>query len=134
MNDGDGRDRIADGSHTLVELVFGLVRADDGPGCTVVDHLLVGFFGTGRGLELDDAFLTQTQVHPLRVLHVEGALVQLGNWIVRIQDGHLFVHFADDQSRKGHARHAAHQLDRAAVVDVSIANGKLFRFRLAIVH
>jgi len=134
VDDGDGRDGIADGTHSFVELVFGLVGADDGPRSTVVDHLLVRLLGTRRCLELDDALLREAEVHALGVLHVEGALVQLGDGIVGVEDGHLFVHFADDEPRQGHARHAAHQLHRAAVVDVPVAHRELFRLGLRIVQ
>lgn len=97
VDDGDGGDGTADGSHALVELVLGLVGADDGPGGSVVDHFLVGLLGARRRLELDDALLAEAQVHPLRVFHVEGALVQLRNRVVGVQNGHLLVHFADDE-------------------------------------
>lgn len=40
-----------DGTHALVESVFGLVCADDCPGGAVIDHLLVGFLGAWSGLE-----------------------------------------------------------------------------------
>ena len=83
---------------------------------------------------MDDALLRQAEVHALRVFHVEGALVQLGDGIVGVEDGHLFVHFADDETGQGHARDAAHQLDRAAVVDVAVAHRELFRFRFSVVH
>ena len=52
MDDGNGRDGIAHRPHAFVELVLSLVRADDGPRGAVVDHLLVGLFGTRRGLEM----------------------------------------------------------------------------------
>lgn len=97
VDDGDGGDGTADGSHALVELVLGLVGADDGPGGSVVDHFLVGLLGARRRLELDDALLAEAQVHPLRVFHVEGALVQLRDGVVGVQNGHLLVHFADDE-------------------------------------
>ena len=77
MDDRNGRDWIADGPHSLVKLVLGLVGAYDGPGGSVVDHFLIGLLGTRRRLELDDALLAEAQVHALRVLHVESALVQL---------------------------------------------------------
>ncbi len=48
--------------------------ADDGPRCSIVDHLLVGLRGARCGLELDNPVLRETQVHTLRVLHVEGNL------------------------------------------------------------
>lgn len=47
-------------------------------------------------LELDDALLGEAQVHPLRVLQVEGTLVQLGHWVVCVHQGRLLVHFAND--------------------------------------
>ena len=50
VHHGDGGDGLGHGAHALVEGVLGLVSADDGPGRSVVDHLFVGLFGTGRSL------------------------------------------------------------------------------------
>ena len=50
-------------------------------------------------LELDDPFLRQAEVHPVRVFQVEGALVELGHGVVGIQQGGLFVHLTDDLRR-----------------------------------
>ena len=85
-------------------------------------------------LKLNDALLTEAKVHALRVFHVEGALVQLRYGIVRVEDGHLLVHFADDEARQGHAGDAANELHRAAVMDVAVAHRELFRFRFVVVH
>lgn len=63
-------------------------------------------------LELNDALLTEAQVHALGVLHVEGALVQLRDWVVGIHEGRLLVHLPDDESGQRHARRGAHQLHR----------------------
>ena len=60
--------------------------------------------------------------------------MQLGDGVVGVEDGHLLIHFADDEPRQCHSGHAAHQLHRAAVVDVSIAHCKLFRFRFRVVN
>ena len=58
----------------------------------------------GTHLELNDTFLWKTEVHSISVLHVEGALVQLRHRIVGVQDGHLLVNFANDESGQCHAR------------------------------
>lgn len=50
----------------------------------------------GTHLKLDDPFLGKAQVHALRVLQVEGTLVELGDGIVGIQQRRLLVHLADD--------------------------------------
>lgn len=50
----------------------------------------------GTDLKLDDPFLGKAQVHALRVLQVEGTLVQLGNWVVGVQQGRLLVDFSND--------------------------------------
>lgn len=156
MDGRDGRDGCPNRSHSFVELIFGLVCANDGPCGSVIDHFFVGLLGTWcrlfnqhvtknnpdrkiverrkTHLELDDSLLREAEIHPLCVLHVEGALVELGDGIVRVQDSHLFVHLPDDEPRQGHASHAAHQLDGTAVVDVTVSDGELFRFRLAVVH
>ena len=47
-------------------------------------------------LELDDLVLGEAEVHPLRVLEVEGALVQLGHRVIRPQERCLLVHLSDD--------------------------------------
>ena len=47
-------------------------------------------------LELNDAFLGKTQVHPLGVLQVESTLVQLRHGVICIHQGRLFVYFTDD--------------------------------------
>ena len=53
VHHGDRGDGLGHRAHALVEGVLSLVCADDGPGCAVVDHLLVGLFGTGRGLHTE---------------------------------------------------------------------------------
>ncbi len=83
-------------AHALVEGVLRLVGADDGPAGPIVDHLLAGVLRTGRRLKLDDALLREAEVHPLGVLHVEGALVQLRHRVVGVQHRRLLVHLADD--------------------------------------
>ena len=50
VDDGYGRDGRLDGAHTLVKRVLSLVRADDGPRSTVVDHLLARVLRTWRRL------------------------------------------------------------------------------------
>lgn len=50
----------------------------------------------GTHLKLDDPFLGKAQVHALRVLQVEGTLVELGDGIVGVQQRRLLVHLADD--------------------------------------
>ena len=50
VHDGHGGDGGTDGAHALVELVLDLVGADDGPVGAVVQHLLIGLFGTRGGL------------------------------------------------------------------------------------
>lgn len=47
-------------------------------------------------LKLDDPFLGKAQVHALRVLQVEGTLVELRDGVVGIQQRRLLVHLADD--------------------------------------
>ena len=47
-------------------------------------------------LELDDLVLSEAEVHPLRVLQVEGALVKLGHRVIRPQESRLLVHLPDD--------------------------------------
>ena len=42
-------------------------------------------------LELDDPLLGQTEIHPVRVLHVESAFVQLRHWVISLKVGHLLV-------------------------------------------
>ena len=37
-----------------------------------------------RYLELDDPFLGQAEVHPVRVFQVEGTLVELGHGVVGV--------------------------------------------------
>lgn len=54
-------DRSTDRTHALIELVFSLVCADDGPGGPVIDHLLVGFSGTGGGLRKQGVLLADWQ-------------------------------------------------------------------------
>lgn len=54
------RDRCTDRTHALIELVFGLVCADDGPGGPVIDHLLVGFSGAGGGLRNQGVLLVDS--------------------------------------------------------------------------
>ena len=60
-------------------------------------------------------------------LHVEGALVELGDRVVGIKDGHLLVHLADDEPGQGHPRDGAHQLHRGPVVDVAVTHSELLR-------
>lgn len=55
----------------------------------------------GTHLKLDDPFLGKAQVHALRVLQVEGTLVELGDGIVGIQQRRLLVHLADDLHGNG---------------------------------
>ena len=50
VHHGDGGDGLGHGAHALIEGVLGLVCADDRPGRPVVDHLLTGLLGAGRGL------------------------------------------------------------------------------------
>lgn len=47
-------------------------------------------------MKLDDPFLGKAQVHALRVLQVEGALVELGDGVVGVEQRRLLVHFTDD--------------------------------------
>lgn len=47
-------------------------------------------------LKLDDPFLGKAQVHALRVLQVEGTLVELRDRVVGVQQRRLLVHLADD--------------------------------------
>ena len=89
---------------------------------------------SATNLELDDPVLTKAEIHPLRLLHVEGALVQLGDRVVGIQGGHLLVHLPDDQPGQGHARDGADQLDRRPVVDVAVSHRKLLGLILVLVH
>ncbi len=51
-------------------------------------------------LELNDPLLWETKVHPVGVLHVERALVQLRDRIVGVQNRHLFVHLSNDQPKQ----------------------------------
>ena len=51
-------------------------------------------------MELDDALLGEAQVHALGVLHVEGALVQLGDGVVGLEEGLLLVHL-EEKGRLG---------------------------------
>lgn len=41
----DRCDRCGDGAHSLIKRVFCLVSANDSPGSTIVNNLLVGLFG-----------------------------------------------------------------------------------------
>lgn len=52
--------------------------------------------GGGTHLKLDDPFLGKAQVHALRVLQVEGTLVELGDGVVGVQQRRLLVHLPDD--------------------------------------
>lgn len=47
-------------------------------------------------MKLDDPFLGKAQVHALRVLQVEGTLVELGDGIVGVQQSGLLVHLSND--------------------------------------
>lgn len=61
----------------------------------------LGETGGGRAthLKLDDPFLGKAQVHALRVLQVEGTLVELGDGVVGIQQRRLLVHLTDDLNK-----------------------------------
>ena len=76
-------------------------------------------------LKLNDLILREAQVHAIGVLDVEGALVQLRNGIVGIEQYLRLVHFADDEARQGDARNRAHELDGGAVVDEAVAHREL---------
>lgn len=52
--------------------------------------------GCSTHLKLDDPFLGKAQVHALRVLQVEGTLVELGDGVVGVQQRRLLVHLTDD--------------------------------------
>lgn len=60
-----------------------------------------GAIGGGEGtyLKLDDPFLGKAQVHALRVLQVEGTLVELGDGVVGIQQCRLLVHLTNDLNK-----------------------------------
>ena len=45
--------------------------ADNSPSGSIVDHLFIDLCRARGGLELNDAILRETQVHPLCILHVE---------------------------------------------------------------
>ena len=77
--------------------------------------------------------MRQTEVHPVGVLHVEGALVQLRDRVVGVEDGHLLVHLPDDKPRQRHTRDGADQLDGRPVVDVPVANSELFALGFVVV-
>lgn len=51
--------------------------------------------GVGPYLKLDYPLLGKAQVHAFRILQVEGALVELGDGVVGVQQRRLLVHFAD---------------------------------------
>ena len=93
----------------------------------------VAFYFCLSYLELDDPLLRETQVHSVGVLHVEGALVQLRDGVVGVEDGHLLVHLADDEPGEGHARDGADELDGGAVVDVAVAHGEFLALGLVVV-
>merc|ERR1719362_440863 len=78
----DWCDWIPDRAHALEESVFHLVCGDDRPTSAIIEHFFCGLFWTGSGLELDDPLLGQTEVHPVSVLHVESAFVQLRHWVI----------------------------------------------------
>ena len=42
-------------------------------------------------LKLDDSLLRQTEIHSVRVFHVERDFVELRHRVVSLQVGHLFV-------------------------------------------
>lgn len=107
--------------HSLVELIFSLISRNNCPARPVVDHLLVRLLWTGRRLELDDLFLRQAQVHALRVLEVERALVQLRHRIICLQQRHLFVHLPNDETRQCHSRHRAHQFHSCPIMHVTVS-------------
>jgi len=85
-------------------------------------------------LELNDSLLGKTEVHPVGVLHVEGALVELRHRVVGVQDGHLLVHLPDDEPGQCHAGDGADQLDGSAVVDVAVSNRELLTLGFVVVH
>lgn len=58
-------------------------------------------------LKLDDPFLGKAQVHALRVLQVEGTLVELRDGVVGVQQRRLLVHLADDLQEAGAAVNAS---------------------------
>lgn len=121
-------------THALVELIFGFVSRYDCPAGAVIDHLLVRLLGARCCLKLYDLLLGQAQVHAICVLHVEGAFVQLRHRIIGLQQRHLFIHFAYDQTRQRHARHRADKLHRGPIVYVAVAHLKLFRFRFIVIE
>lgn len=72
------------------------ISADDGPGGGVVDRLPVRVIVAAHRLMLNDPVLRQTEIHPVRVLQVEGTLVQLAYWVIRIQHHHCLVHLSNN--------------------------------------
>ena len=120
VNERHWRDGIGWRAEALAPRVARLVRADDGPAGAVVDNLLGVLLEAGGRLYLYDALLRQAQVHVVRVLDVEGALVQLRDGVARVQHHLRLVHLAYDQRRQAHARHRAHETHRRAVVDVAV--------------
>ena len=77
MDDGHGRDGSAHRSHALVELVLGLVRADDRPRRAVVDHLLVGLLRTRRRLEHDGQNKTREESSKIGRLRQRGRVATI---------------------------------------------------------
>ena len=71
-----------------------------------------GCVGTFNHLKLDYPLLAEAKIHSVSVLHVESTFVQLGDWVVCVKAGHLFVDLAHHQPGQGHARDAADQLHR----------------------
>lgn len=61
VNHGYGGDRRLDRAHALEERVLGLVRADDGPRGTVVDHLFVVLLGTWRRLSRENSVVSEVK-------------------------------------------------------------------------
>lgn len=92
----DGSDRTGCGTQSLVKAVLRLVRGNNGPRRSVINHLLVRLFWTWSRLELDDPLLRQAEIHPLRAFHVKGNFVQLRHRIGGLQISRLLVHFAND--------------------------------------
>lgn len=60
-------------------------------------------------MKLDDPFLGKAQVHALRVLQVEGTLVELGDGVVGIQQRRLLVHLTDDLNDGRNRCYSIHQ-------------------------
>ena len=131
---GDGSDRAADGAHPLEESVLHLVCRDNGPTSTVIEHLLGRIFGTRSGLELDDFLLSEAQIHPVGVFHVERTFVKLRDGIIGVKGGHLLINLPDNEPWQGHSSNGANQLHGGAIVDVAVFDSELLRLRLVVVQ